>query len=95
MAAGPGRRHRAPLTVARGRNSGMDPFEMVLGIVLITSIAGVINNHLKTKNSGSRIDDLDERLNRIEDLEQRVRALESIVTDGNFDLRRKLDELAK
>jgi len=73
----------------------MDPFEMVLGIVLITSIAGVINNHLKTKRSGSQIDDLDERLQRLEDLEQRVRALESIVTDANFDLRRKLDELAK
>jgi hypothetical protein len=73
----------------------MDPFEMVLGIVLITSIAGVINNHLKAKRSGTRIHDLDERLNKLEVLEQRVQALEAIVTDRSFDLRSKIDELAK
>jgi hypothetical protein len=73
----------------------MDPFEMVLGIVLITSIAGVINNHLQAKRSGTRIHDLDERLNKLEVLEQRVQALEAIVTDRSFDLRSKIDELAK
>lgn len=35
----------------------------------------------------------DEMLNKIETLEERIRVLERIVTDGNHDLKRKIDDL--
>jgi len=71
----------------------MNPFEMVVVIVLITCVAGIINNHIKARSSGDRVSNLDQRLARLETLEQRVQALESIVTDEGFELKQRLNRL--
>ncbi len=72
----------------------MHVFEMVLGIVIITTIAGVINNFMKFKSKSSdHIDDLDGRVNKLEDLEERIKVLEKIITDQNYDLDQKIKSL--
>ncbi|MCP4413081.1 MAG: hypothetical protein GY808_11030 [Gammaproteobacteria bacterium] len=72
----------------------MHVFEMVLGIVIITTIAGVINNFMKFKSkSRDTIDDLDGRVNKLEDLEERIKVLEKIITDQNYDLDQKIKSL--
>ena len=72
----------------------MHVFEMVLGIVIITTIAGVINNFMKFKSKSSEtIDNLDGRVNKLEDLEERIKVLEKIITDQNYDLDQKIKSL--
>jgi len=71
----------------------MNPFEMVVIIVLITVGAGVVNNYIKSRNSGARVSEIDGRLAKLEDLEHRVQALEAIVTDEGFDLKQRLNRL--
>jgi len=72
----------------------MHVFEMVLGIVIITTIAGVINNFMKFKSQSSEtIDNLDGRVNKLEDLEERIKVLEKIITDQNYDLDQKIKSL--
>lgn len=68
----------------------MDPFQMVVIIVLISVGAGVINNYLKMK--ANRTDDAasDTELTRVmgevDRLKERVRVLEKIVTDNERQL---------
>ncbi len=72
----------------------MHVFEMVLGIVIITTIAGVINNFMKFKSKSSEsIDNLDDRIGKIEDLEERIKVLEKIITNQNYDLDQKIKSL--
>ena len=72
----------------------MHVFEMVLGIVIITTIEGVINNFMKFKSQSSEtIDNLDGRVNKLEDLEERIKVLEKIITDQNYDLDQKIKSL--
>ncbi len=72
----------------------MHVFEMVLGIVIVTTIAGVINNFMKFKSKSSEsIDQLDERIDKLEDLEERIKVLEKIITDQNYDLDQKINSL--
>ncbi len=72
----------------------MHVFEMVLGIVIVTTIAGVINNFLKFKSKSSEsIDNLDGRVDKLEDLEERIRVLEKIITEQNYDLDQKIKSL--
>ena len=73
----------------------MNPFEMVVLIVLLSLVAGVVNNYLKTRGGmgGKGTDELDTRLAQLDSLEERVRTLEKIVTDRNFELREKFRNL--
>lgn len=73
----------------------MNPFEMVVIIVIVSAIAGVIREHLKAKRStgGIHQETLDDALDRIDDLEERVRVLERVVTDDGYDLKRQIDDL--
>ncbi len=69
-------------------------FEFMLGVVIITTIASIINNYLKFKlTSRDALDGLDERLNKLEDLEDRIKTLEKIITDQNYDLEQKINSL--
>lgn len=86
----------------------MDPFKMVVFIVLIVSIAGILRSYVERgKGSGNLMKDLglDEswgddpgavgaHIRKIDELEQRVQVLERIVTSKNYDLKRKIDDLA-
>lgn len=87
----------------------MDPFKMIVFIVLIVSLAGVLKAYLDRSSSGrdfASMLGLDEALGedpgavgrqirKIDELEKRVQVLERIVTSGKYDLKREIDELAK
>ena len=69
-------------------------FELILGIVAITTLAGLVNNFIsfKSKNSDS-MDNIEKRIHQIEGLEERVKILEKIITDQNYDLDQKIKSL--
>lgn len=72
----------------------MHVFEMVLGIVIVTTIGGILNNFMKFKEkSSATMDGMDDRLNKVEDLEERIKTLEKIITDQNYDLDQKIKSL--
>ncbi|XOV82032.1 MAG: hypothetical protein ACFHXK_14325 [bacterium] len=73
----------------------MDVFTMVVFIVAVTTVAGVFNNYLKSKNK-ARNQQADSALSEeVDMLRQRVEVLESIVTDQKYQLHRELTELEK
>lgn len=74
----------------------MNPFEMVVIIVIVAIGGGIIREHLRAKRlagGSAHRDTLDDALDRIEDLEERVRVLERVVTDDGYDLKRQIDDL--
>ena len=76
----------------------MGPFEMVVLIVLIITIAGVSERYLKTRKaqSDSRPGKVAaQQEQRIAEIEKRLRVLESIVTSDGYDLKQKFKELDK
>lgn len=87
----------------------MDPFKMVVFIVLIVSIAGILKSYFERGGKGADFmrdlgldeswgEDLGEvgaHIKKIDELEKRVQVLERIVTSKNYDLKRKIDDLAE
>jgi len=75
----------------------MNPFEMVLGIVLIGCVTGVIRRYLRVLHArelrGGDQGAVEGRLAKLETLEERVRTLEAIVTDRGYDLKREFENL--
>ena len=75
----------------------MNPFEMVVAIVVIGCIAGTINNWIssRAKRNEGRPDDVPAAVHQAEldRLEKRIQVLEKIVTDRHYDLKRELHEL--
>ncbi|MFT5521553.1 MAG: hypothetical protein ACI9IA_002154 [Enterobacterales bacterium] len=69
-------------------------FELILGIVVVVTFAGIINNFMtfKTK-SVDNLNVMDERIHKLEDLEERIKVLETIITDQNYDLDQKIKSL--
>ena len=69
-------------------------FEFALGVVVIVTFAGLLNNFMQFKSkSRETIDGMKGRINKLEDLEERVKILETIVTDQNYDLDQKIKSL--
>ena len=82
----------------------MTVFEMVFGIVLVTTLAGLYSKHLKHKErraeragggDAAAEDDQsgDVKAARIAELEERIRVLERIVTDKSRRVAEEIDEL--
>ncbi len=71
----------------------MDVFTMVVIIVAISCLAGVLNNHIKSRNETASLDGQDEIEAELDELRARVETLEKIVTDEQYQLRRELDDL--
>lgn len=74
----------------------MRVFEMVALIVVASLIVGLIKHwlDLRTRNEGQRSDSVhDEQKKQIGELEERIRALETVVTDGNYELKKRFREL--
>lgn len=73
----------------------MNPFEMVVIIVVVSIAGGIINNYIKSKriDGGVHKDALDDALDRVDDLEERVKVLERVVTDDRYELKRQIDNL--
>lgn len=87
----------------------MDPFKMVVFIVLIVSIAGVLKAYFDRGGKGNSFmselgldefwggdpGEVGKHLKKIDELEQRIQVLERIVTTKNYDLKREIDDLAR
>jgi hypothetical protein len=75
----------------------MDVFEMVVVIVALSVTAGVINAWIKSRAAtagGSAPAGMTaEQSARLNKLEERVKALESVVSDGSFELKQKFKDL--
>ena len=75
----------------------MNPFEMVVAIVLICVIAGAISRRTgdKHKHGESRTTAKERAATqaRIQELEERIEVLERIVTDKSYEVRQKFREL--
>lgn len=87
----------------------MDPFKMVVFIVLIVSIAGVLKSYFDRGDKGTSFmselgldeswggdpTEVGKHIKKIDELEQRIQVLERIVTTKNYDLKREIDDLAR
>jgi hypothetical protein len=77
----------------------MNPFEMVLGIVLISAIAGVISSYLKrrdkavTANTETLVRDNDRMRGEMRELKERIATLERIATDAPTRLTAQIEAL--
>lgn len=71
----------------------MTLWSMIFGIAAVSIIAGVVNNYFKHRAVLGSEGTAEKDQRRIEDLEKRVQVLEEIVTDGNYDLKRKFEDL--
>ena len=74
----------------------MQVFEMVAIIVVVSLIVGLIKHWLdvRTRDAEQRSGSAhDEQQRQISELKERVKILETIVTDGNSELRRRFQEL--
>ncbi len=76
----------------------MDPFQMVVIIVIVSVGAGVFNNYIKMKEARKHDVENDAEYSRmaadVARLKERVRVLEKIVTDGDHRLREEISRLA-
>lgn len=76
----------------------MNPFEMIVLVVLIAIGAGVINNYLKVKaereSEAASDADLRQVFDDVARLKERVRVLEEIVTDQERQLADEIRKLA-
>ena len=69
-------------------------FELILGVVVVVSFAGIINNFMTFKSkSVENLNVMDKRIHKLEDLEERIKVLETIITDQNYDLDQKIKSL--
>jgi membrane protein implicated in regulation of membrane protease activity len=69
----------------------MNPFEMVAFIVVVVMVASVARAWLRQRASLPVAPDAGHE-RRIAALEERVRAIEAIVTDHGYDLRKQFED---
>jgi hypothetical protein len=72
----------------------MNAYEMVLGIVIVAILGGVLKSWMRGRGpvaSTPPIDAAQEQ--RLAKLEERVQALEAVVTDHGYDLRKQFKDL--
>ena len=80
----------------------MNPFEMIVIIVLVCVSGGVIGNWIKAREdrkerSHGSVKEADDLRDQIQTLEERIQVLERIVTDPSTreDLRRQFRDLER
>lgn len=75
----------------------MNQYQMIFGIVFVVMFFSFFKTWAKHRYARPEKGEMDatirEQLELIKQLEQRVQVLEKIVTDGNYDLRRKFEDL--
>jgi hypothetical protein len=71
----------------------MNVFEMVVVVMFLSIVGTVLRTWVKTRSTVQPPDPVQE--GRMAALEQRVRALETIVTDHGYDLRKQFKDLER
>jgi hypothetical protein len=75
----------------------MHVFEMIVIIVVVCSIVGLIKHWLDSRARDAHQGDVsareEEQRKQIAELKERVKILETIVTDGNYELKKQFREL--
>ena len=69
----------------------MDPFTMVVLIVLISCATGVAGKYVQSRKRGHAMKIEDELRGELDGIKERIEVLEKIVTDGKYRLS---DEIA-
>jgi hypothetical protein len=69
----------------------MAVFVVILGIVIVVTLARLYREHLRLK--ARQAEGSTSAQARIDALEERVRTLEKIITDDGYDLRREFNTL--
>jgi hypothetical protein len=89
-----------PRTLLDSGKSTEDPkmhvFEMVAIIVVVSLIVGLIKHWLdvRSRDAEHRSGSVhDEQQKQIGELKERIKILETIVTDGNYELKKEFQEL--
>ncbi len=73
----------------------MSAFDMVAFIVLVGVIGGVLRSFIKSRATAGPGGMTTEQESRVTRLEERVKALESVVSDGSYELKQKFKELER
>ena len=73
----------------------MDVYEMVVVIVAISVTAGLLRTWIKRPAGGGPAGMTAEQSARLGKLEERVKALESVVSDGSYELKQKFKDLER
>jgi len=76
----------------------MDVFEMVVLVVFISVTAGLLRLWIKTRPAPGAFGPAGmtaEQSARLGKLEERVKALESVVSDGSYELKQKFKDLER
>lgn len=72
----------------------MNPFEMVVIIVVISLLAGIAKQWINSRQTPEvDLSPMENKISKLESLEERVRILEAIVTDKGYDLKKEIDNL--
>jgi FixJ family two-component response regulator len=76
---------------------GINPFEFVIIIIILSMIGQAIRSHYRTKelrrDRESNEAEVRETLDRLSKLEERIRVLERIVTDERYELKQRFKDL--
>lgn len=73
----------------------MDVYEMVVVIVTVSVTAGLIRTWIKHRPAGGVAGMTASEEQRMARLEERVKALESVVSDGSYELKQKFKDLER
>ena len=75
----------------------MAAYDMVAFIVLVGVIGGVLRAFIKSRSAGPSAPPgmTADQQARLVKLEERVKALESVVSDGSYELKQKLKDLER
>ena len=69
-------------------------FAFVLCIIIVVTIAQVLQTYLKQRHMKPETDkELEESLAKIAQLEERIEVLERIITEKHYDLKSQIDSL--
>ncbi len=66
----------------------------VLTLIFGWPILGMIKRSRQSINT-SELQHIGDRLAQLDELEERIRVLESVITDGNYQLRKQFEDLEK
>jgi hypothetical protein len=73
----------------------MDVFDMVVAIVVVSCVAGVINNYIKLRRDRQEAPDAPAYDAELAGLRERIEVLEKIVTDDRYQLTGQLNDLER
>ena len=73
----------------------MSPFDMVAFIVLVSVVGGLLRTWIKSRQGAGPAGMTPDQEARMTRLEERIKALESVVSDGSYELKQEFKDLER